>query len=49
LQAGGHVGHFVREKIKDAVENLFYWPSLKKNITKLMRQYRTYQLAKQRK
>ena len=29
------------------MENLFYWPSLKKDVAELIRQCRTYQLAKQ--
>ena len=37
------------EKTIDAVESLFYWPSLKRDVARLIGQCRTYQLAKQRK
>ena len=33
---GGLAGHFGREKTIDAVENLFYWPSLKRDVTRLI-------------
>ena len=49
LHAGGLTGHFGREKTIEAVDNLFYWPSLKKDVAKLIGQYRTCQLGKQNK
>jgi len=47
-----HVGltdHFGREKTIEVVENLFYWPSLKKDVTKVIGLCHTCQLAKQHK
>jgi len=41
LHAGGHAGHFGRKKTIEAVENLFYWPSIKKDIARLIGQYCT--------
>jgi len=49
MHAGGLAGHFDREKTIETVDNLFYWPSLKKNVAKLIGQCHTCQLAKQRK
>jgi len=42
-------GHFGRNKTIEAVEHHFYWPSLKRDVARLVRQCRTCQLAKQRK
>jgi len=44
----GLTGHFRRNKIIEAVEHRFYWPSLKKDV-RLVSQCRTCQLVKQRK
>ena len=49
LHAGGLAGHFGREKTIVEVESLFYWPSLKRDVARLIGQCRTCQLAKQRK
>jgi len=42
-------GHFVRNKIIKAMEHRFYWPSLKRDVARLVGQCQTCQLAKQRK
>ena len=47
LHAGGLAGHFGREKTINEVESLFYWPSLKQDVARLIGQCRTCQLAKQ--
>ena len=49
LHAGGLDGHFGRNKTIEAVEHRFYWPSLKRDVARLIGQCRTCQLAKQRK
>ena len=49
LHAGGLAGHFRRNKTIEAVEHRFYWPSLKRDVARLVSQCRTCQLAKQRK
>ena len=49
IYAGGLTGHFGQNKTIDVVEHLFYWPSLKKDVTKIVSQCRTCQLAKQQK
>ena len=49
LHAGGLAGHFGRNKTIEAVEHRFYWPSLKRDVARLVSQCRTCQLAKQRK
>jgi len=49
LHVEGLAGHFGREKTIEAMDNLFYWPSPKKDVAKLIRKYHTCQLAKQRK
>jgi len=36
FHVGGLAGHFGREKIIKAVESLFYWPSLKKDVARLI-------------
>jgi len=49
LHDGGLSGHFGWGKVIDAVESLSYWPSLKRNVSRLIGQCRTCQLAKQQK
>ena len=45
----GLAGHFRRNKTIEAVEHRFYWLSLKRDVARLVSQYRPCQLAKQRK
>ena len=47
--AGGLSGFFGRNKTIEEVEHQFFWSSLKRDVTKLVGQYRTCQLAKYRK
>jgi len=49
LHAGGLVGHFGHNKTIEAVKHHFYWPSLKRDVIKLVGRCHTCQLAKQRK
>ena len=49
IHAGGHVGHFGRDKTIKEVECQFYWPNLKRGVAKIVGQCRTCQLAKNRK
>ena len=49
LHAGGIAGHFGHNKIIEAVAHRFYWPSLKRDVNKLVGRCHTCQLAKQRK
>ena len=49
LHAGGLAGHFGHNKTIEAVEHRFYWPSLKRDVAKLVGRCHTCQLAKQRK
>ena len=49
IHARGLAGHFGQSKTIEVVEHRFYWPSLKKNIAKIIGQCRTCQLAKQQK
>ncbi|XP_072986675.1 uncharacterized protein [Typha latifolia] len=49
IHAGGLSGHFGRDKTIEKVERQFYWPSLKRDVAKLVGQCRTCQLAKHRK
>ena len=49
LHVGGLVGHFGQNKTMKVVEHEFYWPSLKRDVAKIVSQYRTYQPAKQQK
>lgn len=49
LHAGGLAGHFGQAKTIAAVENNFFWPSIKCNVSRLVRRCHTCQLAKQRK
>lgn len=48
LHARGTTGH-LEEKTIDMIEDRFYWPSLKRDVTKIIKQCRTWQLAKRRK
>ena len=49
IHAGGLVGHFRRDKTIEEMERQFYWPGLKRGISKVVGQCRTCQLAKHRK
>ena len=49
IHAGGLVGHFRRDKTIEEMEHQFYWPGLKRGISKIVGQCRTCQLAKHRK
>ena len=49
LHAGGLAVHFGRNKTIKAVEHHFYWPSIKRDITRLVSQCHTCQLTKQQK
>ena len=49
LHSGGIAGHFGRDKTITLVEDRFYWPSLKRDVAKVLGQCRTCQLAKQKK
>ena len=49
VHAGGLAGHFGQNKTIEAVEHRFYWPSLKRDVAKIVSQCRTCQLAKQQK
>jgi len=42
------VGHFSQNKTIEHVEHKFYWSSLKRDVAKIVGQYRTCQLAKQK-
>lgn len=44
MNAGGLAGHFGRDKTIALVEDRFYWPSLKKDVSRI--ECRTCQLAK---
>ena len=49
MHAGGLAGHFGRDKTIVLVEDRFYWPSLKKDVVRIVAQCRTCQLAKAKK
>jgi hypothetical protein len=49
VHAGGLSGHFGRDKTIEEVERQFYWPSLKRDVAKIIDQCRKCQLAKHRK
>ncbi|PKA48314.1 hypothetical protein AXF42_Ash021549 [Apostasia shenzhenica] len=49
LHAGGLAGHFGRNKTIEAVESQFYWPSLKKDVARIVAQCQTCAVAKQQK
>jgi hypothetical protein len=48
IHAGGLAGHFGRDKTIEEVERQFYWPSLKKDVVKIVSTSNTCQLAKQK-
>ena len=43
LHARGLAGHFGRDKTIALVEDRFYWPSLKKDVARIVSQCRTCQ------
>ena len=49
LHAGGLAGHFGRNKTIELVEAQFFWPSLKRDVARIVAQCRTCAVAKQRK
>lgn len=49
IHVGLAAGHFGRDKTILVMENRFYWPSLKRNVARVVAQCRTCQLAKGRK
>ena len=40
VHAGGHLGHFGCDKTIEEVERQFYWPSLKRDVAKIIGQCR---------
>ncbi|RVW14689.1 Transposon Ty3-I Gag-Pol polyprotein [Vitis vinifera] len=46
LHGGGMGGHFGRDKTIALVEDRFFWPSLKKNVWKVIKQCRACQVGK---
>ena len=49
MHAGGLAGHFGRDKTIALVEDRFYWPSLKRDVSRIVAQCRTCQIAKAKK
>ena len=49
LHAGGIAGHFGRDKTISLVEDRFYWSTLKRDVSRVVSQCRTCQLAKAQK
>ncbi|KAF7810704.1 Transposon Ty3-I Gag-Pol polyprotein [Senna tora] len=49
LHAGGLAGHFGRDKTIALIEDRFYWPSLKRNVARVLSQCRTCQTSKAKK
>ncbi|KAL6188925.1 hypothetical protein ACLB2K_040316 [Fragaria x ananassa] len=49
LHSGGAAGHFGRDKSIAIVEDRFHWPSLKRDVAKIISQCRTCQVCKGRK
>ncbi|GFZ15624.1 hypothetical protein Acr_25g0000330 [Actinidia rufa] len=48
IHAGDLAGHFGRDKTIEEVERQFYWPTLKRDVAKIVSQCRTCQVAKHR-
>ena len=46
MHAGGLAGHFGRDKTIALVEDRFYWPSLKRDVARIVAQCRTCLIAK---
>ena len=44
--AGGLAGHFGKDKTISAIEDQFYWPSLKRDVTQIVARCRTCAVAK---
>ena len=49
MHAGGLAGHFGRDKTIALVEDRFYWPSLKRDVARIVAQCKTCQIAKAKK
>jgi len=49
MHAGDLAEHFGQNKMIKTVEHRFYWPYLKRDVVKIVGQYRMCQLAKQQK
>ena len=49
MHVGGLAGHFRRDKTIALVEDRFYWPSLKRDVARIVAQCRTCQIAKAKK
>ena len=49
MHAGGLAGHFGRDKTIAFVEDRFYWPSLKRDVARIVAQCRTCRIAKAKK
>ena len=49
VHAGGLAGHFGRNKIIELLEHRFFWPSLKRDVTRIVAQCRTCDVAKMKK
>ena len=49
MHACGLAGHFGRDKTIALVEDRFYWPSLKRDVVRIVAQCRTCQIAKAKK
>ena len=49
MHAGGLAGHFGRDKTIALVEDIIYWPFLKRDVARIVAQCKTCQLAKTKK
>jgi len=49
MHVGGLAGHLGKDKTIALAEDRFHWPSLKKDVSHIVSQYRTCQLAKAKK
>ena len=49
MHAGGLAGHFGRDKTIALVKDRCYWPSLKRDVARIVAQFRTCRLAKAKK